>query len=103
MDKQEAAEVDRANAAALDQTNESLRSGFPAGRDKIVDYGLVMCWEAQNGTPEQCRYTIDAVRCVLRWAVGNEQIPNEVKAHLWDAQRHILSAVDELANQGDAS
>ncbi|UPO80333.1 hypothetical protein DTQ13_08670 [Parasaccharibacter sp. TMW 2.1888] len=89
-------EVDRANAEALDQIHDMLRSGFPAGKDRITVYGLTMCWEAQYGTPEMCRYTIDAVRCVLRWAVGNDRLPEGAKERLRDAQRSILSAVDEL-------
>ena len=94
VDTQE--EVDRANAEALNQIHDELRSGFPAGKDRITVYGLTMCWEAQYGTLEMCRYTIDAVRCVLRWAVGNDRLPEGVKESLWGAQRSILSAVDEL-------
>lgn len=94
MNKQEKA--DRDNAEALDRINERMRSGFPAGKDRITDYGLTMCWEAQHGTPEMCRYTIDAAGCVLRWAAGNDRIPEGVKRDLWHARRYILSAVDEL-------
>lgn len=72
MDEQE--EADRANAETLDQIHDKLRAGFPAGQDRITDYGMTMCWEAQYGTPEMCRYTIDVARCILRWATGNARV-----------------------------